>query len=76
MAKPTNKSKSTVWHVTPKDNVWQVKSAGAARASKIFYTQKEAIDYADELSKKNNGSVIIHRTTGRVRASINNKKKK
>ncbi len=67
--------KVTVWHVTPKGDVWQVKGSGALRATKIFNTQKEAIDYANELSKRNSGSVLIHRTTGEVRTSINNKNK-
>lgn len=70
------KKKVTVWHVTPKGNVWQVKGSGAQRATKIFNTQKEAIEFADELSKKNAGTVLIHKTTGRVRASIKNKGKK
>ncbi|MBZ4212506.1 DUF2188 domain-containing protein [Mycoplasma sp. U97] len=69
------KKKVTVWHVTPKDNMWQVKGAGASRATKIFTTQKEAIAFANELTKRNNGTVLIHKTTGRIRASINNKKK-
>ncbi|VEU75751.1 Uncharacterised protein [Mycoplasmopsis maculosa] len=67
---------TTVWHVTPKDDLWQVKGAGNAKATKLFKTQKEAIDFANELSKKHEGSVLIHRTTGQVRASINNKSKK
>ncbi|WP_406616886.1 DUF2188 domain-containing protein [Mycoplasmopsis adleri] len=67
--------KVTVWHVTPKGNQWQVKGSGAQRATKIFYTQKEAIEYANDLTKRNGGSVLIHRTTGQVRASINNKAK-
>ncbi|WP_029513502.1 DUF2188 domain-containing protein [Mycoplasmopsis primatum] len=68
-------NKVSVWHVTPKGNIWQVKGSGALRATKTFNTQKEAIDYADELSKRNNGTVLIHRTTGKIRASINNKNK-
>ncbi|WP_338822431.1 DUF2188 domain-containing protein [Mycoplasmopsis felifaucium] len=68
--------KVTVWHVTPKDDQWQVKGAGALKATKLFKTQKEAIEFANDLTKRNGGSVLIHRTTGQVRASINNKPKK
>ncbi|ACU78805.1 DUF2188 domain-containing protein [Mycoplasma mycoides] len=67
---------ATVYHVTPYDGKWQVKGVGNTRPTKLFDTQKEAIAYANELTKKRQGSVIIHRTTGQVRDSINNKDKK
>ncbi|ADR24245.1 conserved hypothetical protein [Mycoplasma leachii PG50] len=70
------KQQATVYHITPYDGKWQVKGVGNTRPTKLFDTQKEAIAYANELTKKRQGSVIIHRTTGQVRDSINNKVKK
>ncbi|EOA07143.1 Hypothetical protein MYEA_5070 [Mycoplasma yeatsii 13926] len=67
---------ATVYHVTPYEGKWQVKGVGNSRPSKLFDTQKEAIAYANELTKKRSGSVIIHRPSGRVRDSISNKNKK
>ncbi|ADK69053.1 DUF2188 domain-containing protein [Mycoplasma mycoides subsp. mycoides] len=70
------KQQATVYPVTSYDGKWQVKGVGNTRPTKLFDTQKEAIAYANELTKKRQGSVIIHRTTGQVRDSINNKDKK
>lgn len=67
---------ATVYHVTPYNGKWQVKGVGNTRPTKLFDTQKQAIEYADELTKKRNGSVLIHRKTGQVRDSISNKTKK
>ncbi|QSF13387.1 DUF2188 domain-containing protein [Mycoplasma sp. Mirounga ES2805-ORL] len=69
------KKTSNVYHVTTKGNEWQVKKNNSSRATKIFATQKEAIDFANDLSKKSNGTVLIHRKTGRIRDSIKHKKK-
>ncbi|MBU4690600.1 DUF2188 domain-containing protein [Mycoplasma sp. ES3157-GEN-MYC] len=70
------KSLASVYHVTPYNGKWQVKGVGNTRPTKLFDTQKEAVAYANELTKKRNGSVLIHRKTGQVRDSISNKKKK
>ncbi|TQC53955.1 DUF2188 domain-containing protein [Mycoplasmopsis mucosicanis] len=70
------KELATVYHVTPYNGRWQVKGVGNSRPTKLFNTQKEAIDYANGLTKKRNGSVIIHRPNGMVRGSISNKAKK
>ena len=47
-------------HVTPKGNGWQVKRAGAQRASSITKTQKESIYKAREMAKKSNSELYIH----------------
>ncbi|WP_027120826.1 DUF2188 domain-containing protein [Mycoplasmopsis lipofaciens] len=70
------KKESKVYHVTPKGMGWQVKGVGNSRPTKICATQKEAIEFANEIAKKREGSVIIHKTTGRVRDSINHKTRK
>ncbi|MGY5139521.1 DUF2188 domain-containing protein [Mycoplasmopsis gallinarum] len=70
------KKEATVYHVTPKGDHWQVKGAGNLKATKLFNTQKEAIEYANEIAKKREGSLLIHRTNGQVRDSKSFKPKK
>ena len=67
------KKLATIFHVTPKGRDWQVKGVGNTRMTKSFYTQKEAIEYANELAKKRGGSVIIHRPDGKVRNGYSKK---
>lgn len=54
-------------HVTPKDNKWQVIGAGNTKATKLFDTQKEAIDFAKEIAKNQHCEVVIHGKNGRIR---------
>ncbi|UUD34977.1 DUF2188 domain-containing protein [Mycoplasmopsis caviae] len=76
MAESKNNKEATIYHVTPKGLGWQVKGVGNSRPTKIVKTQKEAIELANEIAKKRGGSVLIHKTTGRVRDSISYKDKK
>ena len=46
---------------------WKVKLENGERALKIFPTQKEAIDYAKELTKTQGGYIIVHSIKGRMR---------
>ena len=53
-------------HIVPrKDYSWGVKVAGGERASKIFRTRIEAIDYARELSIKHNVCMVVHDEEGK-----------
>ena len=54
-------------HVTPKGDKWQVKGAGNQKATKLFNTQKEAIDYAKNIAKNQRSEVVIHRPNGTIR---------
>lgn len=54
-------------HVTPKDGQWQVKGAGNAQATKIFDTQKEAINYGRNIAKNQEAELVIHRPNGLIR---------
>lgn len=54
-------------HVTPKGDKWQVKGAGNKKATKLFDTQKEAIDYAKNIAKNQKSEVVIHRPNGKIR---------
>ncbi|MBK9420934.1 MAG: DUF2188 domain-containing protein [Flavobacteriales bacterium] len=54
-------------HVVPHGNDWAVKREGGKRATVVVPTQKEAIDVAREISKRNSSELIIHRPDGRIR---------
>lgn len=46
---------------------WRVRKEGSNKTIKFFDTQLEAIGYAEELSKNNDGSVVIHKVDGKIR---------
>lgn len=48
-------------------NKWQVKATGSSKPLKLFNTQKEAIEYAEALSKSTGASVRVHSKTGKIR---------
>ncbi|VWX37675.1 DUF2188 domain-containing protein [Exiguobacterium oxidotolerans] len=55
-------------HVTPHpDGGYQVKAAGASKATKRFSTQKEAIAAGREIAKKQQVELIIHNKEGQIR---------
>lgn len=51
----------------PELNKWQVKATGSEKALKLFDTQKEAIEYAEEVAKRQNISVRVHSRGGKIR---------
>ena len=57
------------FHVSrrPELNKWQVKATGSDKALKLFNTQKEAIEYANQLAEKQNVSVRVHSKEGKIR---------
>lgn len=54
-------------HVTPNNGMWQVKGAGNGKATKLFDTQKDAINYGREIAKNQKSELIIHNAKGRIR---------
>ncbi len=64
-------STAVVYHISQRKelNKWQVKRNQAAKAVKLFDTQKEAIDYANQLAKSQGGSIRIHSRVGKIRKS-------
>ena len=54
-------------HVVPNSGTWQVKREGASKATKSFYTQQEAINYARDIAKNQQSELIIHRRNGTIR---------
>jgi len=55
-------------HVAPARNGWSVRVTGAARASKTWATQKEAIHAAREMLRKyGGGELYVYGNDGRIR---------
>ncbi|WP_132255845.1 DUF2188 domain-containing protein [Methylobacterium segetis] len=45
---------------------WSVRASGAARASRIFATQAEAIRYARERAREEGADLYVHRRDGTI----------
>jgi hypothetical protein len=55
-------------HVGPAgENGWQIKGAGAERATGYFDTQAEAIQRAREIARNQGSELFIHDRHGRIR---------
>jgi len=61
-------------HVVPSKDGWKVKNQGAKRASKIFVTQAEALEYAKKLAKNQKTELFVHGKDGRIRERNSYKK--
>lgn len=61
--------KTKMYHISFRrdDNRWQVKLGKGSRALKLFNTQEEAIAYAKELAKNQDGHIVIHKLDGTIR---------
>ena len=61
--------KNKVYHISKRkdDGKWQVKCANGERALKLFDTQAEAIVFAKEKAKNQEGSISIHKVDGKIR---------
>lgn len=54
-------------HVVPnKNDGWSVRKSGSSRASKVFDTKKDAIDYAKGQAKKEKSELYIHKKDGTI----------
>lgn len=60
-----------IYHVSKRDNdgrEWKVFIQGSDKVIKLFKTQKEALDYANDLAKSNgNATVMLHGLDGKIR---------
>lgn len=54
-------------HVVKRGDHWSVVQEEAQRSSGNFKTQKEAIEKAKEIAKKNGQEVCVHGTDGKIR---------
>ena len=57
-------------HVTPKWDEFQVKKSGTSRATKIFSTQKEAIQFARKIALNQQSELFIHGKNGKIRNRV------
>lgn len=57
-------------HVVPHPQGWAVKKEWSNRATAIFDTQKEAIEYGRRLAIRQRTELIIHNRKGEVRKSF------
>ena len=55
-------------HVVPHPDGWAVKPAGGAKPSSVYDTQREAIDRARDIARKQGTELFIHGRDGRIRA--------
>ena len=54
-------------HVTPKGDFWQLKGESNSKATKIFNTQREAIEYGRIVAQNQASELFIHRPNGQIR---------
>jgi len=52
--------------VSSVDGGWSVRRTGAAKASRKFTTQQEAVRYGKELAKKEQSELYVHRKDGTI----------
>jgi len=52
---------------SPAFKQWRVRKEGSNKTIKYFDTQAEAIKYAEDLAKKNDTSIVIHKLDGSIR---------
>lgn len=55
-------------HVVPHDGKWAVRAEGAERATSVHDTQREAIDAAREIARRQGTELLIHGEDGKIRA--------
>jgi hypothetical protein len=59
--------KKTTQHVVRHQNGWALKKGGSQRATKVFPTQSQAIDYGKTVSQNQGAEFFIHGRNGRIR---------
>ena len=55
-------------HVVLHNDGWVIRKDGAARATSIHRTQREAVEAARKIARSQNGELVIHGRNGRVRS--------
>jgi len=51
-------------HVVPRKKGWAVRREGSEKVSKLFVTQTEAMNYAGNIAKKDDVSMVVHKHNG------------
>lgn len=55
-------------HVIPKSGNWGVQRADSPRASRVFPTKKEAIEYGRNIAINQKTELIVHGETGAIKS--------
>lgn len=71
---PVKQEVKDIYHVSlnkdeksPNFKKWRVRKQGSQKTIQYFETQKEAIDFAQDLANKADGSIVIHKVDGKIR---------
>ena len=54
-------------HIVPAKGGWAVKRARSPKATKVFSTQREAIERGREIARNQGSELLIHGRDGRIR---------
>lgn len=54
-------------HVVPHNDQWAVIGEGNKRVTSITHTQKEAIEVARDIARRQRSELLIHRPNGQIR---------
>jgi hypothetical protein len=46
---------------------WSVRHTGAARATRVFDRQEDAVEYARDIARKEHSELYVHRRDGTIR---------
>lgn len=58
---------SSYYHVVPsREGGWAVRRSGSARASRLFSTERAAIEYARQTARKEHTNLFVHLGDGTV----------
>ena len=60
-------SKKKNQHVVPHQGDWAVKGSGNEKVTRVFETQHQAIDYAQQIAKNQQSEMFIHNRQGQIR---------
>jgi hypothetical protein len=67
-SRKTAKSKRTSFCVVPQSSAWALWEEGRARASRVYKTQREAVEAARKLiTARNGGDIVVRGRNGRIR---------
>lgn len=54
-------------HVVFRESGWAIKGAGSTRATRVFPTQREAIQAARQIARRQGSELVIHGRDGKIR---------
>ena len=68
-SRKTTKPGRTRFLVVPQSSAWSLREEGSARASRVYKTQREAVEAAQKLiNGRDGGDIVVHRRDGRIRS--------